>query len=446
MSEHVVTQFTPIPTPDQSVRENEVESYLGDRGRSSKVDATSNRREGAPHQADEPLDPSAILQLNDAVFRSVADAILVIDVEGKILMSNPAAKTLFAAHGEELAGRDVTEFMGEYDRVNHDGYIQRFLATGRGKVVGGVHEVEARRSSGQPFPAELSVSAFEWRGRPAFAGVVRDITERKRLQDRLTQAEKLESLGEMAAGLAHEINTPLQFIAANNNFLETSMPVLVDAAAAESRHNEGVANTVQDTYNAIYEAICDNTIGIRRVTDIVRAMRLYSHQGFEHAQTVDINECVQSAVIITRSRWKNVAEVTTHLDPALPTCEAFGAEINQVLFNLITNAVDAIVEAYGEDPDPFGEIVIRTMSDDRSVTVIVDDNGTGLPDEVLSKAFDHFFTTKEVGKGSGQGLAISHNVVVNHHQGSMKIENRSEGGARVWFCIPIEYTPPEDQE
>ena len=375
--------------------------------------------------------------LNDAVFRSVADAILVIDDRGQILRSNPAAEKLFGPIEDGLVGQDVTHFMGAGDREKHDSYIKRFLRTGVSKIVGGTNEVQARRLDGEMFPAELSVAELEWEGQHAFAGVVRDISERKQLQQRLSQVQKLESLGELAAGIAHEINTPLQFIGANSKYLEMAAPKLAEAATSSSTQDSNHAN-LDKLSTTVQEAIHENLEGIRRVGDIVRAMKDFSHPGVQNRQPTDLNACVQSTVTISRNRWKHIAEIDLQLDPDLPECMAQPAELNQVLLNFIVNASDAVAEKQGDDESSLGKITIRTWSDGRSVSAAVEDTGAGIPEHVMPKIFDPFYTTKEMGKGSGQGLSISHTVIVSKHQGTLHASNLPGGGARLEFTIPCE--------
>jgi PAS domain S-box-containing protein len=381
------------------------------------------------------------LRFNDAILQTAADGIVVIDRQGKILSANPSAHRMFGLEAGSLIGADVTTLMGSYDREHHHEYIAKYEQTGASSVIGQTRELVARRGDRDFFPIELSVAVMEWDGRSAYTGFVRDVSERRDLQNRLAQAEKLESIGRLAAGIAHEINTPLQFINANTQYLGQAFPLLAEAAA-------GGATTSQDKLKKIAtiieEAIQDNLVGIARVNEIVKAMKEFSHPGEKLRSIGLLNTCVQSAVTITRNRWKAVANLELQLDKDLPACEMYVAELNQALLNLIVNAADAISEANGTEANP-GKITIRTWADEDAVNVVVEDSGPGVPEEVIAKIFDPFFTTKGVGKGTGQGLSIAHDIVVKMHGGTLSVENRPEGGASFTLSLPLnpEVTPSE---
>jgi two-component system NtrC family sensor kinase len=381
------------------------------------------------------------LRFNDAILQTAADGIVVIDRQGKILSANPSAHRMFDLTAGSLIGADVTSLMGSYDRDHHHEYIANYEQTGASSVIGQTRELVARRGDMDFFPIELSVAVMEWDGRRAYTGFVRDVSERRDLQNRLAQAEKLESIGRLAAGIAHEINTPLQFINANTQYLGEAFPLLAEAAA-------GGAATSQDKLKKIatmiQEAVNDNLVGISRVSEIVKAMKEFSHPGEKLRSIGSLNTCVQSAVTITRNRWKGVADLELQLDEDLPACDLYVAELNQALLNLIVNAADAIGEANGTEADP-GKITIRTWADADAVNLVIEDSGQGVPEEVIAKIFDPFFTTKGVGKGTGQGLSIARDIVVKMHGGTLSVENRPEGGASFTLSLPLnqEVTPHE---
>jgi len=381
------------------------------------------------------------LRFNDAILQTAADGIVVIDRHGKILSANPAAHRMFGLEPESLPGSDVTTLMGSYDREHHHEYIANFERTGASSVIGQTRELVARRGEMDFFPIELSVAVMEWDGRRAYTGFVRDVSERRDLQNRLAQAEKLESIGRLAAGIAHEINTPLQFINANTQYLGEALPLLAEAAAGS---NATPQDRLKKIAGMIQEAVNDNLIGIARVSEIVKAMKEFSHPGEKLRSIGSLNTCVQSAVTITRNRWKGVADLDLQLDEDLPVCDLYVAELNQALLNLIVNAADAIGESNGTEANP-GKITIRTWADADAANLVIQDSGPGVPDEVLAKIFDPFFTTKGVGKGTGQGLSIARDIVVKLHGGTLTAENRSNGGASFKLSLPLnrEVTPRE---
>ncbi|QDV75788.1 two-component system sensor histidine kinase NtrB [Botrimarina mediterranea] len=377
------------------------------------------------------------LRFNDAILQTAADGIVVIDRQGKILSANPSAHRMFGLEPGSLIGSEVTTLMGSYDREHHHEYIAKYEQTGASSVIGQTRELVARRGDMDFFPIELSVAVMEWDGRRAYTGFLRDVSERRDLQNRLAQAEKLESIGRLAAGIAHEINTPLQFINANTQYLGEAFPLLAEAAAGgtatQPEKLEKIASTIQDAIN-------DNVVGIARVSEIVKAMKEFSHPGEKLKSIGSVNTCVQSAVTITRNRWKGVADLELQLDEDLPACDVYVAELNQALLNLIVNAADAIGEANGSEAEP-GKITIRTWADAETVNLVVEDSGPGVPDEVLAKIFDPFFTTKGVGKGTGQGLSIARDIIVKLHGGVLAVENRPEGGASFTIRLPLSTQP-----
>lgn len=282
-----------------------------------------------------------------------------------------------------------------------------------------------------------------------------EITRRRLLETQLVQAQKLESIGQLAAGIAHEINTPMQFVCDNIEFLSDSSEKLFEVVdryrlnlstscpgkSWEERRQELDDVTARNQFDMIREqvplAIAESLEGARRVINIVRAMKEFSHPGQEQKVGIDLNEAVRSTVTITRNRWKYVAELELDLEPELAVLTCMPAEINQVLLNLIVNAADAIAEDIGENSTETGTITVRTRAGEGWLMIEVEDTGCGIPDEIRSRIFDPFFTTKDVGKGSGQGLAICYDVVVNKHQGIIDVDSVVGVGTTFRVCLPI---------
>lgn len=274
-----------------------------------------------------------------------------------------------------------------------------------------------------------------------YVGVAVDITERKELESRLGQAQKLESVGQLAAGVAHEINTPIQYIGDNARFLEEAFSQLI---CAKRPLEPGIAG--QETFEFDYlrsevpRAIRELQDGVEHVARIVRALKEFSHPGPLEKSPVDINHGIESTVQISRNEWKYVADVTTDLDPELPLVPGLAGELNQVFLNLIVNAAHAI-EEQNKGSNIKGSIQIATRRQGEFVEIRVSDTGCGIPKSVQSKVFDPFFTTKPVGKGTGQGLAIVHSVIVQKHQGSIWLESEPGVGTTFVFQLPLELKP-----
>jgi signal transduction histidine kinase len=283
-------------------------------------------------------------------------------------------------------------------------------------------------------------------------------TEMKRsrtLEVQLLQAQKLESIGQLAAGIAHEINTPMQFINDNIEYLSESTAKLFEVVDVYERNlhkqrnpkswDERLQevrevmqlNRFEHLRKQVPQAITESREGIDRVINVVKAMKVFSHPGQDGMSPTDINNAVQSTATITRNRWKYAADLVLDLDPNLPRVECLPAEINQVLLNLVVNAADAVADKVGNTGRK-GRITIRTCHDQREVIVVVEDNGSGIPDDIRNRIFDPFFTTKQVGKGTGQGLAICYNVVVNIHHGTIHVESTPGIGTQFIVALPLQ--------
>ncbi|MFQ5503882.1 MAG: ATP-binding protein [Planctomycetota bacterium] len=402
------------------------------------------------------------LRLN-AILEHAAEGILVIDTRGIVEIVNTTATEVFGYGAEEILGQNVSMLMTAADAERHDGYLARYLETGEARVIGSGREVRGRRKDGTEFPMQLAVSEIESTSGAVFMGLVRDLSEQQSLEAQLLQAQKLESIGQLAAGIAHEINTPAQYVGDNVEFLEQSFGelgellkkyrVLHAAAEAGDVPPELVSEVSEATEAADIEyleeeiprALAQSREGIGSVTKIVRAMKDFSHPGSADKRPTDLNRAIDSTVTVARSEWKYVAELTTDFDADLPQVPCLAGKLNQVVLNLVVNAAQALSEGQPDGSSEKGQIRIRTVREGDDWAVIeVSDTGPGMPEEIRSKVFDPFFTTKEVGKGTGQGLAIAHSVVVEQHGGTIEVE--SEVGQGTTFRIRLPLGEPREGE
>lgn len=270
------------------------------------------------------------------------------------------------------------------------------------------------------------------------------LDELHRMEAELRLAQRLEAIGQLAAGVAHEINTPAQFVADNLTFLAESwdevrslLPRVFEAEAAPS--SGAPASSSQDNMafllQEVPKAIEQSREGMERIASIVRAMKHFSHPGGDAMKRTKINEAIESTVTVSRNEWKYVASVDLELDPNLPEVWCYPGELNQVFLNLMVNAAHAIQERMKKEGGEMGRIVVRTSVVDGGVEVSVSDTGCGIPAAIRGRIYDPFFTTKDVGKGTGQGLSMAHNVIVNRHKGSLRFE--SEEGRGTTFYIRL---------
>ncbi len=317
-------------------------------------------------------------------------------------------------------------------------------------------EMRMRRRDGN-YSWILSVGSITERdteGRPVrVSGVHFDETDRRRMEAQRAQAQRLESIGQLAAGVAHEINTPMQFVSDNLEYLVEGiqsadktiegLEQLIAAAASEDGvpRVELLGRVLRETGYDRFRKLSDGAVrdcrdGCQRVVSIVHAMRQLSHPGTDSFQNADINEIINGAVTVTRNRWKFVADVRLELDANMPSVPSRAAELSQVLVNMIVNSADAMRE-----PEPgekmLGLITISTSVAGDHALITVQDNGSGIPSHVIERIFDPFFTTKPVGQGTGQGLAIAHDIVVHRHQGSLRVESEPGNGTTFFIELPL---------
>ena len=281
-----------------------------------------------------------------------------------------------------------------------------------------------------------------------------DVTDRLVLEDELVQAQKLESIGHLAAGIAHEINTPTQFVSDNVRFLSDSFSDIgrlieqyqrLLAAAKTGVCSEDLIETCEAANRGadleyllaeIPKALEQTAEGITRVATIVRAMKEFSHPGSTEKTAVNLNRAIESTVTVARNEWKYVADLHTNLDPSLPPVPCLAGEFNQVVLNMIVNATHAIADAV-KGTGGKGTITICTSRVGDFVEVRISDTGMGIPESIRHKIFDPFFTTKEVGRGTGQGLAIARSVVVGKHGGTIAVDSEIGKGTTFLIRLPL---------
>ena len=389
-------------------------------------------------------------QTLSAVVENSPLAIVTLDRAGTVKTWNAAAEQLFGWSCEEAVGLPLPAVPDAGDQQYRSG-IERILA---GETV--VHE--ARRVCKDGNFVDVGAWGAPLRdGDGTITGLIIeyvDLTERKRLEAQLRQAQKLESIGQLAAGLAHEINTPIQYVGDNTHFLEEAFGELTklldayDALLAEARvcpAGKRLVSTLDQLAEKadfaflrreIPKAIGESLEGVGRVAQIVGAMKAFSHPGATELTPVDLNRAIESTILVCRNEWKYVADMATELDPSLPLIPCLPGEINQVILNLIINAAHAIADVLEAKPGK-GTITVKTSWEEDWAEVRVRDTGTGIPIEVRSRIFDPFFTTKEVGKGTGQGLALAHSVVVQRHRGTIHFETQPGVGTTFIVRLPL---------
>ncbi len=388
------------------------------------------------------------------ILSSISSILFVIDTQGRVNQWNTAARSILLDPLADVQGQDFRRLKLGLD--------VKPLAEGmekcrQEKQPVKIHNLLYKGGEGKEGFLAFTVSPIlDEQGE--LGGVLYlgdDITDLKFLESKLAQAQRLESIGQLAAGIAHEINTPVQFIGDSMSFLVDAfkeLKTILDLCGqlkAEGRlsseaHEELVeaisASLQEANYDYLQREIPKSFTrafeGIDRVTTIVQAMKRFSHPGGPDKRAVDINKAVESTLTVSHNEWKYVADGVTELSPDLPPVICLPGDLNQVLLNVIVNAAHAIADKVSQTGGR-GRITVSTRLEDNHVVIAVSDTGTGIPAAARDKIFNPFFTTKEVGKGTGQGLAIAYDIVVNKHGGTLTFESTEGEGSTFFIRLPV---------
>jgi PAS domain S-box-containing protein len=387
------------------------------------------------------------------ILETIQDAVVVTDLAGRVTGCNAAASVVFGYTHDEMLGR-VPPVWSEAESEARLAEVRASIASsGRWKG-----ELLFRRKEGAEGACDMAVVPFrDEHGREAgLIAVIRDATERRALARQVLQSQKLEAIGQLAAGIAHEINTPNQYVADNVHFLESAFGqlftamqqhrALLEAARAVPDLAEPLAAAEQADQAAdvdylateVPTSIRQSLDGLKRIAEIVSGVKAFAHPGDESKTPVDLNAALEKVIMVSRNEWKYVAEIETAFDPELPTVPCFAGEIDQVFLNIIVNAAHAIGDAMVGQPGARGRITVGTRRAGDHVEIRITDTGEGIPAEVQPRIFDPFFTTKPVGKGTGQGLTISHRLVVERHAGALTFETTSGEGTTFIIRLPLD--------
>jgi PAS domain S-box-containing protein len=393
---------------------------------------------------------------NRMLIESALDSIIALDDKGIVKTWNPQAASTFGYTSEEAVGQSLSELIFRDQPAGEQTPSASSAAQmPTGLFTGKRVEVQAVRKDGARITVEWVVTPLQ-----VGAGIwncifAHDVTEQRAIEMHLAQAQRLESIGQLAAGVAHEINTPVQYVSDNVHFMQTQFSSLLaiikkyadytdpHAPATpwqqRARDIEQTLKTMDFDFlrEEVPQAINQSIEGLNRVALIVRAMKDFSHPGSTGKEPADLNRSILSTAEVCRNRWKDAAKLETDLAADLPSVMCYVAEFNQVILNLIVNAADALAEAAATDASRKGLIRISSRLGPNGVEIRVQDNGPGIPEKVRQRIFEPFFTTKPVGKGTGQGLSLSRNIIVSKHGGELNFEPTEGGGTTFVIRLPI---------
>lgn len=385
------------------------------------------------------------------VCRLMPGALILFDTSGLILQANETTRQLLGFEAGELVGEQCSRVFG--------------VVPFEGDVMFCCREEQTwSTKDGEKIPVLSSVSTFsDESGRvDLYICVAQDLRKQKALEVELRHAQKMESVGQLAAGVAHEINTPIQFVGDSVYFLEEAYQDLrslmdvhaeLQKAAADYPALQPLLDKIKDVEEDIdldflseeTPTACTNALrGIERVSKIVAAMKRFVHPDCDRKVLHNVNEGIQTVLTVAHHEYKYVAEADTDLGD-IPDVMCFRDDLHQVLLNLIVNATHAI-EDNKTEPGKMGRITIRTRLKADYLVISVQDTGTGIPEEVQQRIFDPFFTTKEVGRGTGQGLALAHSIIVDKHKGRLTFETAQGQGTTFFLWIPLQENALQGRE
>lgn len=383
------------------------------------------------------------------IISSISSIMIGVDNNGMVTLWNDVASKLLSLSSDDVVGLDFFALPINWNREKIAQEAAECVKSNKNIRMADIllrHQTDGIRILG----ITLTPLFLKDKEHPGFLLIGADITERRLLEDQVGRSNKLEAIGQLAAGVAHEINTPTQLVGSNLRFLGQQLDTILgwldklhqqkDAAKTESKIPSLIMGSEKDVTLAQLEyfkqeapkAIEQSLEGIDRISHIVTAMRFFTHPGSENKEIADLNQIIQNAISLSRNEWKIIAEIKTDLDPNLPGVECLPIELSQVVLNIIINAIHAIQDS-GEEK---GQIVIVSRQAGELIEVSITDNGTGIPKEIQSKIFDPFFTTKDIGRGTGQGLAIAYTVIVKKHGGTLEFESETGKGTTFIISLP----------
>jgi PAS domain S-box-containing protein len=396
----------------------------------------------------------------ELVLTSIASMMIGIDEAGVVTRWNAAAEVSLGMSEHEVLGRSLKECGIHWESERVEAGISEAVRTAKPVRL---DDIRYRRQDDKDGFVGISINRMSDDYGKSLGALLlcTDVTERKLLESQLAQSQKLEAIGHLSAGIAHEINTPIQYVGDNTRFLQDAFADLnrllseYGRLVEEVKQGPAVPESVQVVEQTAEEidvgyltteipsAIVQSLEGIDRVAKIVRAMKEFSHPGSVEKTPTDINRAIENTVTVARNEWKYVSDLTLDLDPDLPLVPCLPDDFNQVILNVIVNAAHAIGDVVGKGTGNKGRITVATRVDGDWAEIRISDTGTGIPEYARRRIFDPFFTTKDVGKGTGQGLAIAHSVVADKHGGMITFE--TEMGVGTTFIIRLPYRITKQQ-
>jgi PAS domain S-box-containing protein len=389
-----------------------------------------------------------------ALLRNSSDMITVVAPDASVMYQTGSVHRVLGRDPEELEGTNLAESVNPEDVP----LLLELCST----VESASGELRMRHADGSVRICDVRATGLV--DDSAWWGAVlniHDISEKRKLELELRLAQKLESVGQLAAGIAHEINTPVQFVTSSVEFVKVSFSDVsdllqeIDAQLRDATERGAIepelleriaaaraAADLEYVLERVPDALARSLDGLERVATIVAAMRTFARPPTTIMEPVDINEAIANTLVVVANEYRHVAEVTCDLGD-IPLVQGYAGDLNQVVLNLIVNASHAIADVV-RDSDQRGSIHIRTYTEPDGVAITIADSGGGIPARIAERVFDPFFTTKEVGRGTGQGLAISR-TIIERHRGALTFETDPGHGTTFTVRLPLDAAKPDSQ-
>lgn len=390
----------------------------------------------------------------ELLLNSVPSILINLDPGGRIRRWNRAATAILGWDESNLVGKTMGNSGIKWLLPDIDAKLAAALADPR---ISALDDLTFDRDGNTHFLGLRAIPLEEADGGSLIVGA--DVTERMVLEAQLRQAHKLEAIGQLASGIAHEINTPTQFVTNNTTFLKESWSAvdlllqlaemlqkeLAETGSISETTRGNLARTLQQSdleylRAEVPTAIEQSLEGLQRVANIVRAMKEFSHPGSKGKTPIDINHAIETTIAVAKNEWKYVAKVVTNFADNLPLVPCIPGEFNQVILNLLVNAAQAIASVPGDHTQDKGTITISTRCSGNAVQISIQDTGVGIPEKIRNRVFEPFFTTKPPGKGTGQGLSLAHSSIVKRGMGKIWFESEVGVGTTFFIQIPLEET------
>ncbi|MDD2619935.1 MAG: PAS domain-containing protein [Syntrophomonadaceae bacterium] len=397
--------------------------------------------------------------------QSIGDGVITCNVNYQVILMNQAAEDITSWTAPEATGKNICDVLYLIDGSNqqeHSLLKQLIMNIIKKQYISNYPETFTLLTKDAARKI-ITCSGNTIKNREnriiGLVLVLRDVTEEKRHEAQVALSQKLESIGQLAAGIAHEINTPMQYVGDNTQFLKEAFAdfqsLLLDYRQLIASFEEG--SNIEESIQIIHEhenasdleylldeipkAIEQSLSGIERVRKLVLTMKDFSHHQSGEKRFSDVNKGIENTVNISVNEWKYYADLKLELASDLPLLFCAIDEINQVVLNMIVNSSHAIQAAIEKSSYEKGCITIVTAQEYGNIKIMISDNGLGIPSSIIHRIYDHFFTTKKVGQGTGQGLAIAHDIIVTKHQGKIQVESTEGEGTCFTISLPVSSSP-----